>query len=87
MSGQISDKLHPSPRWAEPGPGQYVVIYANAGLVFMAVRTSTAAVWRHFGTSGFGHPDAPNGTGPAWFTVAPSPECLASFVARHPVGV
>ncbi len=74
-------------RWGEPGPGQYVVIYANAGHVFMAVRSEPGAQWRYFGTSGFGHLGAPNGTGPDWFTVAPSPQYLASFVARHPAGL
>jgi hypothetical protein len=73
--------------WGDPGPGEHVVIYANAGHVFMAVRATPSSVWRYFGTSGFGHPGAPNGTGPAWFTVGPSAEYLAGFVARHPTGL
>ena len=55
--------------------------------VFMRIRSSVGAPSRYFGTSGFGHPEAPNGTGSAWLTVAPSPEYLAGFVARHPVGL
>jgi hypothetical protein len=73
--------------WGDPGPGRYVTIYANPGHVFMAIRSALSAPWRYFGTSGFGHPDAPNGTGPAWFTVAPSAEYIAGFVVRHPVGL
>jgi hypothetical protein len=73
--------------WGEAGVGRYVTIYANPGHVFMAIRSAVSAPWRYFGTSGFGHPDAPNGTGPAWFTVAPSAGYLAGFVARRPVGL
>jgi hypothetical protein len=73
--------------WGEAGPGRYVTMYANAGHVFMAIRSAESAPWRYFGTSGFGHPQAPNGTGPAWFTVAPAAGYLAGFVMRHPVGL
>jgi cell wall-associated NlpC family hydrolase len=73
--------------WGGSGVGHYVTIYANPEHVFMAIRSAISAPWRYFGTSGFGHPDAPNGTGPAWFTVAPSAEYVAGFVARHPVGL
>ena len=73
--------------WGEPGPGRYVTIFANPEHVFMAIRSSVAAPWRYFGTSGFGHPDAPNGTGPAWFTVMPAPTYLAGFLRRHPRGL
>ena len=73
--------------WGESGPGRYVTIFANPEHVFMAIRFSVAAPWRYFGTSGFGHPEAPNGTGPAWFTVAPAPTYLAGFVVRHPPGL
>jgi cell wall-associated NlpC family hydrolase len=65
--------------WGEPGPGRQVTIYANTGHVFLRVGG------RYFGTSGFGHPAA--GTGPAWFTVTPSPGYLAAFVLRHPRGL
>ncbi len=65
--------------WGEPGPGKQVTLYANAGHVFMKIGK------RDFGTSGFGHPAA--GTGPAWFTVNPSPGYLTTFVARHPPGM
>lgn len=65
--------------WGDPGPGQQITIYANAGHVF--IRDGN----RYFGTSGFGHPAA--GTGPAWFTTNPSPAYLATFVARHPPGL
>jgi cell wall-associated NlpC family hydrolase len=73
--------------WGKPGPGTYVTLYANSGHVFMAIRISPSERWRYFGTSGFGHPGAPNGTGPAWFTVDPSPEYLAGFTMRHPPGL
>jgi cell wall-associated NlpC family hydrolase len=73
--------------WGEAGLGRYVTIYANPEHVFMAIRSAVSAPWRYFGTSGFGHPAAPNDTGPAWFTVAPSAGYLAGFVARHPVGL
>ncbi len=69
--------------WGQPGPGRYVTIFANPEHVLMAIRSSLDARWRYFGTSGFGHPDAPNGTGPAWFTVTPSATYLAAFVERH----
>jgi hypothetical protein len=65
--------------WGEPGPGRQVTLYANTGHVFMKIGP------RDFGTSGFGHPAA--GTGPAWFTINPSPGYLATFVARHPPGM
>ncbi len=65
--------------WGDPGPGQQVTIYASSWHVIMKIGS------RYFGTSGFGHPAA--GTGPAWFTVGPSPSYLALFVARHPPGL
>ena len=65
--------------WGDPGPGQYVTLYANSWHIFMKIGD------RYFGTSGFGHPAA--GTGPAWFTVDPSPAYLALFVQRHPPGL
>lgn len=73
--------------WGAAGPGAYVTLYANAGHVFIAIRPSPSAPWRYFGTSGFGHPNAPNGTGPAWFTVTPAHGYLAGFVVRHPGGL
>lgn len=66
--------------WSDPGPGRQVTLYANSGHVFMHI-----AGRGYFGTSGFGHPVA--GTGPAWFTVEPSPSYLATFVERHPPGL
>lgn len=65
--------------WGDSGPGQYVTLYANTWHIFMKIGN------RYFGTSGFGHPAA--GTGPAWFTVDPSPSYLALFVVRHPPGM
>jgi hypothetical protein len=65
--------------WGEPGPGREVTIYANTGHVLMRVGD------RYFGTSSFGHPAA--GTGPAWFTVEPSADYLATFAPRHPRGL
>ena len=65
--------------WGDPGPGQYVTLYATTWHIFMKIGN------RYFGTSGFGHPAA--GTGPAWFTVDPSPTYLAQFVVRHPPGL
>ncbi|MHB8491209.1 MAG: lytic transglycosylase domain-containing protein, partial [Solirubrobacteraceae bacterium] len=34
--------------WGQPGVGRYVTIYANAGHVFMAIRSTPSAPWRYF---------------------------------------
>jgi hypothetical protein len=65
--------------WGDPGPGRYVTLYASSWHIFMKIGN------RYFGTSGFGHPAA--GTGPAWFTIDPSPSYLGLFVERHPQGL
>jgi hypothetical protein len=65
--------------WGEPGPGRQVTIYANTGHVLMRIDE------RYFGTSGFGH--SARGAGPAWFTVDPPADYLATFMVRHPPGL
>jgi len=57
--------------WGEPGPGQWITVYANAGHAWMVVAGIS------FDTSG--------GAGPRWHNPwASSPE---GFVARHPAGL
>ena len=56
--------------WGEPGPGQWITVYGNAGHAWMVVAGIS------FDTSG--------GAGPRWHDPwASSPE---GFVARHPAG-
>ncbi|HET7418706.1 MAG TPA: hypothetical protein VFJ61_13875 [Solirubrobacterales bacterium] len=57
--------------WGEPGPGQWITVYANAGHAWMVVAGIS------FDTSG--------GAGPRWHDPwASSPE---GFIARHPAGL
>jgi hypothetical protein len=67
--------------WGDPGPGQYVTIYADSEHVFMKIGD------RYFGTSGFGHKS--KGGGAAWFD--PNPPWpggyFGPFVVRHPPGL
>jgi hypothetical protein len=65
------------------GPGRHVTIYASPTHVIMEING------HFFGTSGFGHPDAPNGTGANWFDPKhqPSAGYLSAFTARHPPGL
>jgi peptidoglycan hydrolase CwlO-like protein len=58
--------------WGEPGPGQYITVYANAGHAYMVV-----GGWR-FDTS------ALSSGGTRWTTAMRS---SAGFVARHPPGL
>ena len=56
--------------WGEPGPGQWITVYANAGHAWMTIAGLT------FDTSG--------GDGPRWHpSMVNSPE---GYVARHPDG-
>jgi cell wall-associated NlpC family hydrolase len=57
--------------WGEPGPGQWITVYANAGHAFMIV-----AGWR-FDTSNLG-------TGTRWTRAMRG---TGGFVARHPPGL
>jgi cell wall-associated NlpC family hydrolase len=57
--------------WGEPGPGQHITVYANAGHAFMIVDG------RRFDTS------ALSGGGTRWTSAGRS---TAGFVARHPPG-
>ncbi len=57
--------------WGEPGPGQWITVYANAGHAFMVV-----AGWR-FDTSNLG-------TGTRWTRAMRG---TGGFVARHPPGL
>lgn len=71
--------------YGEAGPGQFITIYANETHVLMSVTLAGKTHW--FGTSGFGHPDAPNKTGANFFTVTPSEDYLSKFTPRHPPGL
>lgn len=60
-------------RWGEPGPGQWITIYANAGHTFMSVD----GMW--FDTAGRSGPYASR-----WILDTPS---LAGYAVRHPPGL
>jgi cell wall-associated NlpC family hydrolase len=73
-AGLVSSPMASGPfmTWGEPGPGQWITVYANAGHAFMIV-----AGWR-FDTS------ALSGGGTRWSRDTRS---VAGFVARHPPGL
>jgi len=61
--------------WGDPGPGQWVTVYANAGHTFMIIaglRFDTVAL---------------ADTGDRWSTSPPDEPDLASFAIRHPAGL
>jgi len=63
----------------DPGPGQWVTVYANAGHAYIEV----AGIY--FDTAaGLGNPPNPPSTGPRWSTVGTGP---AGFVERHSPGL
>lgn len=74
--------------WGDPGPGRFVSIYASPSHVFMSITGADGKV-RWFGTSEFGHPNAPNGTGANWFTRDPTTLSgyIGGFTVRHPPGL
>jgi cell wall-associated NlpC family hydrolase len=63
--------------WGEPGPGQWITIYASAGHVYMYV--NIGGRWMRFDTVGRSGPFASR-----W---QPSIRSNAGFVARHPPGL
>ena len=73
-AGLVSSPMASGPfmTWGDPGPGQWITVYANAGHAFMIV-----AGWR-FDTS------ALSGGGTRWTRDTRS---VAGFVARHPPGL
>ncbi|MEA2155825.1 MAG: hypothetical protein QOE11_1965 [Solirubrobacteraceae bacterium] len=73
-AGLVSAPMASGPfmTWGDPGPGQWITVYANAGHAFMIV-----AGWR-FDTS------ALSGGGTRWTRDTRS---VAGFVARHPPGL
>jgi cell wall-associated NlpC family hydrolase len=73
-AGLVSAPMASGPfmSWGDPGPGQWITVYANAGHAFMIV-----AGWR-FDTS------ALSGGGTRWSRDTRS---VAGFVARHPPGL
>jgi peptidoglycan hydrolase CwlO-like protein len=73
-AGLVSAPMASGPfmTWGEPGPGQWITVYANAGHAFMIV-----AGWR-FDTS------ALSGGGTRWTRDTRS---VAGFVPRHPPGL
>jgi hypothetical protein len=58
--------------WGEPGPGEWITVYANGGHVWMTIGGVA------FDTSGSG------GAGPRWHSTPPN--SAAGFVVRHPLG-
>ena len=82
-SGAVSRVLGIDPRvsgqfetWGEPGPGERVTIYANAGHVLMEIDG-------HFWGTSRSNP----GGGAGWIPRAlVTPGYLAGFTARHPPG-
>jgi peptidoglycan hydrolase CwlO-like protein len=73
-AGLVSSPMASGPfmSWGEPGPGQWITVYANAGHAYMVI-----AGWR-FDTSALG------GGGTRWSRELRS---NAGFVARHPPGL
>lgn len=73
-AGLVSSPMASGPfmSWGDPGPGQWITIYANPGHMFMII-----AGWR-FDTS------ALSGGGSRWSRDTRS---VAGFVARHPPGL
>jgi cell wall-associated NlpC family hydrolase len=63
--------------WGQPGPGQWVTIYANSGHVFMYV---AGLRWDTHNAAGAGD----GRTGIGWHPLVRS---AAGFVARHPAGL
>ena len=72
-AGLVSSPMASGPfmSWGDPGPGQWITVYANAGHAFMVV-----AGWR-FDTGALG-------TGTRW---SHSMRPTGGFVARHPPGL
>jgi peptidoglycan hydrolase-like protein with peptidoglycan-binding domain len=70
--------------FGEPGPGQWVTIYANAGHTWIVI-AGLAFDTAHWG------PTAPAGTGPRWLTKANATANLddgtGGYVVRHPDGL
>jgi hypothetical protein len=66
----------------EPGPGNWVSIYANSGHVFIAI------AGRSFDTANYGGPNIPNGDGPRWRS-NPTGNLAdgGNYVVRHPAGL
>ena len=69
--------------WGQPGPGQYVTVYANAGHTFMYV-----AGLRFDTVYDAAYDSGPNSgkPGPRW-RVSPSVPNWASWTVRHPAGL
>jgi hypothetical protein len=59
--------------WGEPGPGQWITVYANAGHTFMEI---AGLRWDTVGDA--------RGTGPRWHL---APTDTSGFVVRHPPGL
>jgi hypothetical protein len=63
--------------WGEPGPGQWITVYANAGHTYMYVNVGSG--WMRYDTSGRSGVFASR-----W---QPAIRSNAGFVARHPPGL
>ncbi len=61
--------------YGEPGPGQWMTIYAKSGHVFMTIGGLRLDTGRN---------GSPAGSGPRW---NPEPREVSGFEARHPAGL
>jgi peptidoglycan hydrolase-like protein with peptidoglycan-binding domain len=68
--------------YGDPGPGQYITIYADPGHAFMVVDG------RAFDTADYGGPNIPSGSGPRWRS-DPLGNLAdgGNYVVRHPPGL
>lgn len=78
----ISEDSSQMETYGEPGPGQWISIYADAGHAFMVV------AGRAFDTANYGGPNLPNGDGPRWRS-NPLGNLAdgGNYVVRHPAGL
>jgi Putative peptidoglycan binding domain len=93
-SGSVSFALHgagllSSPEdstqfesYGDPGPGQWISIYADASHAFLVV------AGRAFNTADYGGPNIPSGTGPRWrYDPLGNLADGGNYVVRHPAGL
>lgn len=68
--------------YGDPGPGQWISVYADAGHAFLVV------AGRAFDTADYGGPNTPSGDGPRWRS-NPTGNLAdgGAYVIRHPDGL
>ena len=67
--------------YGQPGPGQWITIYANPGHAFAVI------AGRGFNTATLGGPSVPAGTGPRWRANPLAGLAGGGYVVRHPAGL